>query len=202
MGRRARRKLEVHATLRAVALRHFEERGFEATTVRDIAGEAGVSERTFYRYFETKEDVLLDEARSYLAAVEAFLERRPAGESPMAGLLALTDGLTHEWAIDDDLLRVIQLITANASAGGRFHGLLQDHVDRLTRLFAARTGASPDDVRSRVAAASGAAVLLQAVLQFVSSDGTRSVSEIGRAMLLVAAGGLDPELAARSSAPA
>lgn len=90
-GLRERKKDETRRGLREAAGRLFAERGFAQTTVADIAAEANVSERTFFRYFENKEALLLpDGVELYARIEEAFLARprdeapstRPAGRSP------------------------------------------------------------------------------------------------------------------------
>lgn len=74
----------------------FRERGYEATTVREIAAAAGVSQMTFFRYFGSKEEVVF--AGEHKSTVAAHLLARPADEPPVekicnaliAGLLALS----------------------------------------------------------------------------------------------------------------
>ena len=67
----------------AVGLELFEARGFGAVTVEDIAAEAQISIRTFYRYFESKEDLLLVKIRRRAEAVASALAERPLDEPPL-----------------------------------------------------------------------------------------------------------------------
>jgi TetR/AcrR family transcriptional regulator, regulator of mycofactocin system len=82
----AARRGRPHATsrreLQQIALRLFTERGFENTTIDQIAAEAGVSERTFFRYFSTKASVLWTEFETEVVAIRAALSAAP-GDLPM-----------------------------------------------------------------------------------------------------------------------
>src|SRR5579864_2900090 len=72
--------------LEAVALVMFEERGFANVNVEEIAAEAQISTRTFYRYFAVKEDVLQVRIRRRAEALKEALAERPADESPLHSL--------------------------------------------------------------------------------------------------------------------
>jgi AcrR family transcriptional regulator len=64
----------------------FDQRGFANVTVEDIASEAGISVRTFYRYFAAKEDVLQVRLRRSARMLRAALDARPQDESPVHSL--------------------------------------------------------------------------------------------------------------------
>ncbi|MFF5029414.1 TetR/AcrR family transcriptional regulator [Streptomyces collinus] len=82
-GLRERKKEETRRLLLEGAARLFGERGFEGTTVADIAAQANVSVRTFFRYFDGKEALLLPDGVQIFAYVENALSERPADEDPL-----------------------------------------------------------------------------------------------------------------------
>lgn len=94
-GRREMHKQATRNALRAAANRLFAERGYEATTIRDIAREAGVTERTVYRYVDGKEGLVAEHALAWIEAVGVAITERPADEPPLvaarAALLALSE---------------------------------------------------------------------------------------------------------------
>src|ERR1700730_15744148 len=86
LGLRERKKAKTRASIQEHALRLFHERGYEQTTVEQIADAAEVSPSTFFRYFPTKEDVVMYDALDPLL-LEAF-EAQPADLSPVGALRA------------------------------------------------------------------------------------------------------------------
>jgi AcrR family transcriptional regulator len=82
-GRREASKQATRAALQAAALQLFAERGYDATTVADIARAANVTHRTFYRYFDGKDGLLADQYLTWLAALRSEIMARPAGEAPV-----------------------------------------------------------------------------------------------------------------------
>src|SRR5579875_2883675 len=87
-GLRERKKARTRAAIREHALKLFREQGYAATTVEQIAEAAEVSPSTFFRYFPTKEDLVLQDDFDALM-FEAF-ERQPAGLSMIAALRRAT----------------------------------------------------------------------------------------------------------------
>jgi AcrR family transcriptional regulator len=85
-GLRERKKARTRASLREHALRLFREQGYQATTVEQIAAAAEVSPSTFFRYFPTKEDLVLQDDMD--VRLIAALERQPPGLGAVAAVRA------------------------------------------------------------------------------------------------------------------
>ena len=104
-GLRERKKAQTRAAIQQHALRLFLANGYDATTVEHIAAAAGVSHMTFFRYFPTKEDVVL--ADEYDPLIVASIVARPPEETPLASVReAIGDGLAHIYDIARDALFV------------------------------------------------------------------------------------------------
>jgi AcrR family transcriptional regulator len=74
--------------LREAALELFEERGFEQTTVAEIAARAGLTERTFFRYFADKREVLFRGSEGLTNALVSAIDDAPAAASPLEAITA------------------------------------------------------------------------------------------------------------------
>lgn len=95
VGRREANKLATRTAIQEAADRLIAERGFEATTVREIADAAKVTERTFYRYFDGKEGLIADEAAAWRDRLHEAIIARPEQEPPLLAVkLAMLD-LAH-----------------------------------------------------------------------------------------------------------
>src|SRR5918995_4261640 len=103
-GLRERKKAKTRAEIQRQALRLFRERGYEATTVVRIAEAAEVSESTFFRYFPTKEDVVLWDEFDPLI-LEAF-KAQPTKSDPIRALRdAISTVLARTSATEREHLR-------------------------------------------------------------------------------------------------
>jgi AcrR family transcriptional regulator len=96
-GLRERKKERTRQQLAQVALELFDEKGFGATTIDDIAGACDVSVRTFFRYFASKEDVLFADSDDRLQRLLAALSDRPPAESPMVAIRAAFGALVADY---------------------------------------------------------------------------------------------------------
>lgn len=81
VGLRERKKMLVQITIEEAALRLFEERGYEETSIQDIADAVVMSPRTFFRYFASKEEILFASTHAVFTAAITFLQQIPPSES-------------------------------------------------------------------------------------------------------------------------
>src|SRR6201988_388636 len=102
------RRQSTHEALRQAALKSFPRDGFANVTVTELAAEAGVTERTFFRHFPTKEAVLFEDYETQLDWLAKALAKRPASETLFDAVLASVANFPH------DLEVVRQAATARA----------------------------------------------------------------------------------------
>jgi AcrR family transcriptional regulator len=130
--------------LESVALLLFEQRGFSEVTVEEIASQAQISVRTFYRYFPSKEDVLQVQIDRRSKALRAVLAARPADEPPLHSLrLALEEEFAAE---NQELLRRwIAVIAITPTVVQGVLGGIQLKTQRvMTEFFRSRLGLPAD----------------------------------------------------------
>uniref|UniRef100_A0AAU2K046 TetR/AcrR family transcriptional regulator n=1 Tax=Streptomyces sp. NBC_00049 TaxID=2903617 RepID=A0AAU2K046_9ACTN len=87
-GLRENKKLRTRRQLAATALELFLERGFDAVSVADVAAAAEVSKPTLFRYFPSKEDLVLDRFADHQDEAARIVRDRPAGEGPVGAVRA------------------------------------------------------------------------------------------------------------------
>jgi AcrR family transcriptional regulator len=96
IGLRERTRRAVRAELVHEAMELFLDKGFEATTVEDIAVAAGLSRRSYFRYFASKDDVLAEGLMEVGRAIAEAVSSRPGGESPWTALRRGFDSLIDQ----------------------------------------------------------------------------------------------------------
>jgi AcrR family transcriptional regulator len=150
-------------------LPYMSQRGYEATTVSQIAAAAEVSESTFFRYFATKEDVVLWDAFDPL--ILDALRRQPAGLGPVAALRgAFREVLgplaaAERAALRERLALVLSIPPVRAAGANQIGQPLR----QLAEIVAGRVGRTADDfaVRTLLGAVAGACL---AVLPAMAED--------------------------------
>jgi AcrR family transcriptional regulator len=158
-GLRERKKRLTRQLITDTATAMFLERGFDDVRVTEVADACGVSEKTVYNYFPTKESLLLDREPEVAAAIWRALGPASPPRSPVAAMHELLGTQLAElysaWVADGMALqrRFSELIEATPS----LQSAQREMGERLERTaaeaLAAQSGISPDDPEARVAAA-------------------------------------------------
>jgi AcrR family transcriptional regulator len=158
-GRRERKKQRTREALVDTAFRLFGEKGFDATTVEEIADAVDVSSRTFFRYFASKEDVVLTFQEEQFATFLDELAARPSSEPVMTALRRAAVAVMRaceegDSGFDPERFGCIQqMMECSPAVFGRSleHG--QKKQAEVTRVIAERMGVDPaSDLRPHVAA--------------------------------------------------
>ncbi len=156
---RVKRSEMMILALEDVALRLFEQRGFEEVTVDEIASEAKVSARTFYRYFPAKEELLQVRIERRSDALRSALAGRPDDEAPLQSLrIALEEQLALEDVVV--LRRWVTVVAATPSVLKGVVGGIQLKSHRvIADFFGDRLGLPGDAlVPTMLAAAAGGVI--------------------------------------------
>jgi AcrR family transcriptional regulator len=146
---RERKKARTRASIREHALRLFRERGYQATTVEQIAAAAEVSPSTFFRYFPTKEDVVLQDDMD-TRMIDA-LARQPADLSPVAAIRAATKEALASFSPDEMALvrEAADLSLTVPEIRARAIDEFARAIDAMAEVIGERVGRPPRDLAVR-----------------------------------------------------
>jgi AcrR family transcriptional regulator len=150
-GLRERKKQQTRETIERVALELFAERGYENTTLADIAEAADVSPRTIFAYFESKEDILFCEEPAFLAQLKQKLEQRPPDSTTVD---ALRDFLSAMPPPDEGAMLRKKIITDSPSLELKMRARHAQFEPMIAASIRKDLGSGPDDVRPHLIAAS------------------------------------------------
>jgi AcrR family transcriptional regulator len=187
-GLRERKKARTRASIRQHALRLFREQGYGATTVDQIAAAAEVSPSTFFRYFPTKEDVVLQDDLDVLA-VAAF-EAQPPGLSPIAALRAAVRAVFE--SLSEQELAQLRETTALTLSVPEVRARALDEFTRAIQAIAAviakRAGREADDPAVRNLAGAVVGVVMSATMSATAGQPADVFAPIDAALAHLEAG--------------
>ena len=161
-GLRERSKARRRAAIVRAGLELFAERGYDATTVADIAAAAEVAPRTVAMYFPSKQDIAMDRFGQAVSGMLGALRARRPGESATSVIERwLRD---EEPGADRELQELsLRMFRANPELNALRMARMAEAVAEGARMVAADIGAPPDAPGPRIAAAAAGAVLLELV---------------------------------------
>ena len=177
---RERTRRAVRAELAAAAMDLFASRGFDATTVDEIAAAVGLSKRSFFRYFTSKEDVVLGNLEETGRALAERVGARPVGEPAWPALRAGFDLIVaHHDGDPERTLTLLRMLHDTPSLRAR-------HLEKQSRWQAvlaphlvgrpAADGGVVDEIAARAVAAAALACLDAAEDAWIGAEGRAPVA--------------------------
>ena len=155
-SRRDQHKSRTRQALRQAALELFAAQGFDATTTEEIAERAGVSVRTFFRYFPTKELVLFHGRYDFMQTFAAGLRAQPESASDFDAMRAAYLASSPGFADRRKALRLYERAVASShTLRGREQILQIDDIHTIAEAIAARRGDEQPDEECALLAAIG-----------------------------------------------
>lgn len=187
------RRRSTHEALREAALKSFARKGFAKVTVTELAREAGVTERTFFRHFPTKEAVLFQDYETQLEWLAEALAQRPPSEPLFDAVLAGVAAFPHDLEVVRQAATArAELISADQIAG-HLRVVQSSFARVLTDFVRKRNPALADvDLAAEVVGAVLAAALVAAVENWGRGGCTGDLGEVVAASLDLVRSGLAP----------
>ncbi|MEU5208143.1 TetR family transcriptional regulator [Streptomyces sp. NPDC020742] len=170
IGLRERKKIQTRQAIQRAAFRLFQDQGYDATPVDRIAEAADVSTSTVFRYFPTKEDIVL--SGEYATVLEAGLRARPAREPMVESVRQVTVEVLRALGAADrkELVQRIRLIRDVPAIRGRTAENTARDAALITAVLAERSGRQADDLTLRVISSAVLAALQEAMLRWVEEN--------------------------------
>ncbi|WP_426508377.1 TetR family transcriptional regulator [Dactylosporangium sp. McL0621] len=189
-GLRERKKQKTRWAIQEHAVRLFVQQGYDATTIEQIAEAAEISPSTFFRYFKTKEDVVIQDRYDELMAEK--IRQAPADQPPLEVIRrAFVDGF--QAITEDEMDQALQRAKLQLSVPAlRMRALdnLQDSIRYLAVPLAERLGRPADDFRCQAFVGACVGAMINALLAWANDggDGKAALQLIDQALDVVAKG--------------
>jgi len=146
MGLRETKKLETRRAIAAAGMRLFVTRGFDHVTVGEVAREAGVSEKTVFNYFPTKEDIFFDEVPERLEALSEAVSGRRPDQSLVAAMHDLHAAQSKRLA-SPGFVRFARVIDESPALQAKEVEVMAQFTDALAATILDELGAHPADAQ-------------------------------------------------------
>jgi AcrR family transcriptional regulator len=182
LGLRERKKLKTRAALQTEAMRLFLEKGFAQTTIEEIAGAAEVSPSTFFNYFSSKEDLVLQDDLD--PVIIAAFNAQPPELGPIAALRAAMNS-TFSGITPEEMAMVQQrtaLVQRDADVRAAMLSQFAGMVEQVAEVLAPRAGRAATDFVVRNLAGAVIGVLMASVLA-VASDPEADLTRLADAAM-------------------
>ena len=171
-GLRARKKTLTRSAIEETALRMFTEHGYDNVRLEDVCGQCLVSLRTFFRYFDSKEDLVFGHLRSRQALAAELFRSRPEGEPLIESVRSVMSETVADYLSEPQ--RELARLRLVAATPGLEAGMLAVYAgfERVIIDFArSRAASGPDERRVRLLAAASVAAFRIGLAIWVEQDG-------------------------------
>lgn len=170
-----------------VALALFAERGFEETTLDEVAAAVGVSRRTLFRYYPSKNDIVWGEFSEQLEGLRArFAAAEP--DEPLMEVVRRAVVAFNDYGDQDELRIRMALITSVPALQGHSMLRYRDWCDVVAEFVAARLRARMDDHLPQVIANAALGTAMATYRHWITHPGADLLAELDEAFRLLAAG--------------
>lgn len=185
-GLRERKKAEARAAIVQAALDLYAERGFDNVTIDQIAEQAGVARRTYFRYFATKEAAVLDRRSAQLEKFKAMMAEAPLSATAIDVLREALRVFAAQYRADRARILVERSLFARSKElSGRDMQLDRDFEDVIADVVLARAGRTPSAMlRARMFAAAAMGVMRVLLDEWASGDGDFNLVKTGEPLLI------------------
>lgn len=178
-GLRERKKILTRDNLEETALRLFLEHGYDQARLEDICADALVSLRTFFRYYASKEDLVLGRLRAHLLQADLLFDARPSDETPRESVHAVIDHVVHDYVAEPRRERLrLRLVTRTPALET---GLLKVFAgfERLVRSFVAgRVGVPSGERQARLLAAAAVGAFRVGLEMWIDDETVDNLPEL------------------------
>lgn len=170
LGLRERKKIKTRMAIRAATYELIENQGYDATTIEQIAERAEVSQSTVFRYFPTKEDIVLTD--EYDSVLEEELRARPADEPWLDSLRYILKRAVGISSIEEPEVTRLRsrLMLEVPAVRSRMIESMSETGRLLCRVIAERTDRDPADLEVRVYAMSLIGGLSEVTVYWAQND--------------------------------
>lgn len=185
IGLRERKKAKTRTAIQQHALRLFREQGYDATTIEQIAEAAEISPSTFFRYFPTKEDVVLQD--DFDDVIVGAFRAQPPELSPLQALRRAMSAAFNEFP-NHEIKERTALIRAVPELRAKLLDEFQRTIQLLAVVMAERVGRPADDFAVRTLAGAIIGVGLAAMLAVDDEPAANYLTLMDKGMALLEAG--------------
>ncbi len=188
-GARGRRPSTSRQAVARAALDLFARQGYDNTTVDQIAAAVGVSRRTFFRYYESKREVVWGEFDAELSRLERQLADAPEDQPMMEVLRQAVIDTNRFGAGELDELRIrIGLTSSVPTLVAHSAVRYAEWCEVVARFVASRIGGSPDDLGPQTVARAALGAAMAAFASWARQADTDLVGQLDRAFRILATG--------------